>query len=130
MDWRSAALIAAGVIGCGVALVHGLLVQRLMVKRLSALVSADGRTPAPVRRLIPLLLHFSTFNWFVGGLALIGVALWLGPEARVVTGVLVGSAFAFGAIGNAWATRGRHPGWALYAVAVGLIVFGVGAVGQ
>jgi hypothetical protein len=31
----------------------------------------------------------------------------------------------FGALGNLWATRGRHPGWMLMAAALILIVFGV-----
>jgi len=35
------------------------------------------------------------------------------------------SSYLFAAIGNCWATRGRHPGWMLYAVALVLIVYGV-----
>jgi hypothetical protein len=50
-------------------------------------------------------------------------------EARLATGLLVGSSYLFGALGNLWATRGRHPGWMLYAVALVLIVYGVGRAG-
>ena len=74
---------------------------------------------------MPLLLQFSTFNWLLGGLALIGAALWFGHEARLATGLLVGSSYLFGALGNLWGTRGRHPGWMLMAVALVLIVLGV-----
>jgi hypothetical protein len=72
-----------------------------------------------------MLLHFSTFNWFVGGLALIISARAFGQEARLVTGVLVGSSYLFGAVGNLWGTRGRHAGWVLYGIAVLLIAYGL-----
>src|SRR6266851_1026804 len=48
---------------------------------------------------------------------------------KLATGLLVGSSYLFGALGNLWATRGRHPGWMLYAVALVLIVYGVGRAG-
>ena len=112
-------------IGIGVASVHGVLVQRLMVRRVDALLRTEGRAPASVQRLIPLLLHFSTFNWLVGGLALIAAALWGGPDTRLAIGLLAGSSYLFGALGNLWGTRGRHPGWLLYAIAVALIAFGL-----
>jgi hypothetical protein len=84
-----------------------------------------GQLSGTIRRLVPLLLQFSTFNWFVGGLALVVAALALGPEAKLVTGVLVGSSYLVAALGNGWATRGRHPGWMLYAVALALIAYGL-----
>ena len=125
MNWQDLALGLAGVIGSGVALVHGVLTQRLMVEPFRAMAST-ARTPATIRRLVPGLLHFSTYNWFLGGLALMVAAAWLGPQARLATALLVGSSYLFGAAGNLWATRGRHPGWLLYAIALGLIVYGVG----
>lgn len=118
-------LVLAGVIGSGVAVIHGVLLQRHMVRPFSAFAASDTRVPGRTRRLAPALLHFSTFNWFIGGLALIAAAIWLQPEARLVTGVLVASSYLFGALGNLWATRGRHPGWILYVVALVLILFGV-----
>jgi hypothetical protein len=128
MDWREASLAMAGIIGSAVAVVHGILVQRLMVRPFEESFLADKRTAPSVRRLVPMLLHFSTFNWFLGGLAL-SAAVWLDQEARLATGLLVGSSYLFGALGNLWATRGRHPGWMLYAVALFLIAFGIGIVG-
>ena len=125
MDWQNAALAMAGVVGSGVAVVHGILVQRLMVKPFEELALADGRIGAPVRRLVPLLLHFSTIVWFLGGLALIGAARWLERDARLATGVFVGSLYLFGALGNLWGTRSLHPGWMLMTVALVLIVFGI-----
>ena len=77
MNLHDEALAAAGVIGSGVAVVHGVLTQRLMVAPFERL--ADGRLAKPIRRLVPALLHFSTFNWFFGGLALIVAAVASGP---------------------------------------------------
>jgi len=125
MNWQNAALAMAGVIGSGVAVVHGILVQRLMVKPFEELALADGRIGAPIRRLVPLLLHFSTISWFLGGLALIAAARWLERDARLATGVFVGSLYLFGALGNLWGTRGLHPGWMLMAVALVLIAIGI-----
>ena len=94
-----------------------------MVRRIAAL--DDKLLSAPLRKLAAGLLQFSTFNWFIGGLALIAAAAWFDSDGRPATGVLVGSSYLFGAIGNFWSTRGRHPGWMLYAVALLLIGFGV-----
>ena len=127
MDLHDGALAAAGVIGSGVAVVHGVLTQRLMVRPFQRI--ADGRISATARRLVPPLLHFTTFNWVLGGLALILAALAFGPQARLTTALLVGSSYLFGAVGNCWASRARHPGWMLYTVALVLIAYGVGGPG-
>ena len=125
MNWPNAALAMAGVIGSGVAVVHGILVQRLMVKPFEEFALADGRISARIRRLVPLLLHFSTISWFLGGLVLIAAARWSERDARLTIGVFVGSLYLFGALGNLWGTRGLHPGWMLMAVALVLIAFGI-----
>jgi len=125
MNWQDAALGMAGVIGSCVAVVHGILTQRLMVRPLEALFLADKRITAPIRRLVPLLLHFSTVSWFLGGLALIAASRWFESDARLATGLCVGGLYLYGALGNLWATRGRHPGWMLMAAALILIAFGV-----
>jgi hypothetical protein len=78
---------------------------------------------------VPGLLHFSTIVWFLGGLALIAAAFWFDRDARLATGLFVGSTYLFGALGNLWATRGRHPGWMLMAAALVLIAFAVGTSG-
>jgi hypothetical protein len=123
MDSHDVALALAGVIGSGVASVHGVLVQRLMIQPFLQL--AGGTIAPSIRRLVPLLLQFSTFNWFIGGIALIAAAFVLQRQARMATGLLVGSSYLFGALGNLWGTRGSHPGWALYAIASGLIAYGL-----
>lgn len=130
MNWHDVALGMAGIIGSGVAVVHGVLVQRLMVRPLQASILADKRFAAPVRKLVTPLLHFSTFSWFLGGLALIAAAAWLDREARLAAGLFVGALYVFGVVGNFWATRGRHPGWMLLAAALVLIVLGVSKSGM
>jgi hypothetical protein len=123
MNWQDAAFGMAGVIGSCVAVLHGILIQRLMVRPFEEFFLADKRMAASIRRMVPLLLHFSTISWFLGGLALIAAAIWFGHDARLATGLFVGSLYLFGALGNLWATRGRHPGWMLMAAALILIVF-------
>jgi len=125
MNWQTAALGLAGAIGSGVAVVHGVLTQRLMVQPFEALAQNDKRFSATIQRLIPVLLHFSTVAWFAGGIALIAAAIWFDPPARFATGLFVGGLYLFGVIGNVWGTRGRHPGWMLLAVALALIVFAI-----
>ena len=127
MTWQDAALSSAGLIGSGVAVVHGVLTQRLMIRPFEAL--AGPKVAMPIRRLVPLLLHFSTVSWFLGGLALIAAANGFGRDARLATAVCVGAGYLFGAAGNLWATRGRHPGWMLMALALVLIVLGAEPAG-
>jgi hypothetical protein len=127
MDWHDGALVLAGVIGSGVAIVHGVLVQRRMIEPLQDL--AATRISRSRRIMMAGLLHFSTFNWFVGGLALLGCAFAGRTEAKLATGLLVGSSYLYGALGNLWASRGRHPGWVLYAIALFLIAYSIGVVG-
>ena len=129
MTWQDAFLALAGMIGSGVAILHGVLLQRLMVRPLEALAIADRRTSATIRRLLAPVVHFSTYSWLLGGLALIASAIWFGHDARLTTGLLVGSLYLYGVVGNCWATRGRHPGWMLLAAALVLIALGIGTAG-
>lgn len=129
MTWQDVALGAGGAIGAGVAVVHGLLVQKLMVRPIDALLQEGGKASGTIRRLVPLLLHFSTIVWFTGGLALVyAVVAGLGREARLVAGLFVGVTYLLGAAGNLWGTRGRHPGGLLMALAFVLVVAGIAGV--
>ena len=47
IGWNDAALAAAGLIGSGVAVMHGVLVQRLMVTPIEALSTGATGCPAP-----------------------------------------------------------------------------------
>jgi hypothetical protein len=85
--------------------------------------AGDKRFRGPVGKLVPALLQFSTFAWFLGGVALVAAAGWMDGAGRVAISLFVGALFLFGAAGNLWATRGRHPGGLLMAAAVVLIAF-------
>jgi len=115
------ALAIAGVIGSAVAIVHGVLTQRLIVRPLEGV--AAPKLPRSTRQLAAMLLQFSTFNWFIGGLALIIAAFAFGRDVKLAVGLLVGSSYLYGAVGNFIATRGRHPGWIFYGVALALIAY-------
>ena len=122
MSWQDIALVLAGAIGVAVAVIHGVLVHRHMVKPLQRLDAEESGMRTQTRGLLGTLAQFTTYNWFLGGTALIIAAFWLSHELKVAIGFLVGSSYFYGAAGNLWYTRGRHPGWLLYAVAVLLIV--------
>lgn len=122
MTWQSISLALAGLVGSITAIIHGVLTQRLMVAPIEKILAADKRFSATIRRLVPALLHVSTAAWFTGGLVLIAAAFYADPGARLASAVLVGSLYLYAALGNAWATRGRHPGWMLMTLALGLIV--------
>jgi hypothetical protein len=129
MSWQDLALIAAGVIGSVVAVIHGTLVQRRMIAPLRQHLATDPRLGGALGKLVPLLLQFSTYAWLLGGLALIAAPFWAGREGKLATGILVGAMYLFAAIGNGSATRWRHPGWMLMAIALVLILFGMSGHG-
>ena len=117
------ALVGAGVIGGTAAIIHGVLTQRFIVRPFQSLAAAS--IAAPIRRLQLMLLQFSTFSWLSGGIALVVAGVALDREAQIATGLIVGSAYMFAVAGNCWATRGRHPGWMIYGVALLLIGYGL-----
>ena len=125
MTWQDAFLALAGLIGGSTAVVHGVLIQRHVVRPYGTFLATAPKTSTAIRRITPLLVQFSTFAWLLGGLALIAAACWFEPQARLVTGLLVGGLYLFGALGNYWATSGRHPGWMLMAAALVLIAAGL-----
>lgn len=119
MNSFSWAFVAAGFLGIFVAIFHGIVTQKRMI---TPILNAT-QFPQSTRRLVPLLLHFTTLCWFLGGAALIATPFFPNTASVLTTAVCVGGFYAFGAIGNFWGTRGRHPGWVLLAIAVALIAY-------
>lgn len=118
------ALIGAGIIGVVTALLHGVVMQRYMVRPLMKSVRTDRQISAATRRLISPLLHVSTLTWLLVGVLLI----WAGARA---TGeprwIAAGSGFAiygYAAVANFIAVRALHPGWILMSIAVLLTAAG------
>lgn len=127
MDWNSIALTAAGVIGGGTAVIHGVVMQRIIIRPIEADIAANGRISGTLQKLIALLLHVSTFNWLLSGIALIAAAIWFEHDVRLMVGLLAGSSFLYGAIIAFWSIRRAHPGGILMSAACILIVLGLTA---
>ena len=125
---QNIALSLAGLIGATTAIFHGIVTHRLIVKPIDRRVAADAGVSMTIRRIVPPLLQYSTYSWLVGGIALVIAANVARAETRLWISLLVGSMFLYGAVVNCWATRGRHPGWILMAVAVALIAVDVATI--
>lgn len=123
-NWQDTALISAGVLGALVAVIHGYVMQRLLVRPLEELVGKDQSLRSSSKRLLSPLLHVSTLNWFVCGASLIWAGMRFEGEARAVISASAAIIYGYAAVLNARATRGRHPGWILMAISVALIFAG------
>ena len=119
---QHAELALAGLIGGATAIFHGIVTHRLMVGPIDRRIADSAGVSMTIRRIVPPLLQYSTYSWLVGGIAMVIAANVAGAETRLWISLLVGSMFLYAAVANAWATRGRHPGWMLMAAAVSLIV--------
>lgn len=119
---QHAELALAGLIGGATAIFHGIVTHRLMVRPINRRLADSAGVSMTIRRIVPPLLQYSTYSWLVGGIAMVIAANVAGAETRLWISLLVGSMFLYAAVANAWATRGRHPGWMLMAAAVALIV--------
>ena len=114
-------LVSAGIIGISVAIFHGVLMQKLMINPI--LASSYGRQMrAEVRKLLPLLLHFSSVFWLFAGIALAVAPYLFDQTTRYTVCVFSICFYLYGAIGNCWGTGGRHPGWVLLSVSIILIL--------
>lgn len=111
------ALFAAGLIGIVVSLVHG----RIGATRL--LPPIQGVSQAQ-KRVLEAVFQLSTLYWFAGGLILIMVPVLPEYLPRGFAAYCVAFLYASGAVGNFWATKGRHIGWALLTIAAVLAIFG------
>ncbi len=127
MDMQNIPLSLAGLIGAITAIIKVILTQRLIVSPIDRRLADDSGVSLTIRRIVPPLLQYSTCSWLTGGMALIIAANVADPETRLGVGLLVGGMYLYGAIANCWATRGRHPGWMLMALAVALIAVNLAA---
>jgi hypothetical protein len=108
----------AGLLALAAAIVHGVLGETKVFPRVRI-------EPERARRLIRLVWQGMTVAWISLAILLIA-APKLGSEAArtwIIAMSIV--AFGFGAIGNAWATRGRFFGWVVLIVVVGLAAAGL-----
>jgi hypothetical protein len=114
---RDLLLQCSGVAAIAVALIHGVLGET----RVFAHATIE---PPRLRLLLRLVWQAGTVAWIGGGVLLIA-APWMASEpARHWIVATLGAVFAFGALANAWAMRGRHFGWIALSAVVVLAVAG------
>ncbi|MEM8755479.1 MAG: hypothetical protein AAGF90_21135 [Pseudomonadota bacterium] len=112
---------AAGALGMAIAVVHGYLGDTLVVRQ-----AASG--PETAFRVMRAIMFLSAVYWFVAGAALMAASLLAPPQIASWMAWGGGALFLSGAVGNLWATRGGHFGWALLAVATLLAWGGAAAL--
>ena len=123
-DPKNFALLGAGIFGSVTAIAHGFVMQRRVVTPLLDAIRGDRRISRPVMRLLAPLLHASTLSWFTIGALLMWAGVRATGEPRSIicaTGVVT---YAYATFANLIATKGRHYGWLLMAVATFLTIFG------
>jgi hypothetical protein len=114
---RDLLLQCSGLAAIAVALVHGVLGETKVFPRVTI-------QPARLRTLIRLVWQAGTVAWIGGGVLLLAAPLMSSEPARHWIVVTLACVFAFGALCNAGATRGRHFGWMALSGVVALAVAG------
>jgi hypothetical protein len=114
---RDVLLQCSGAVAILVALIHGVLGETKVFARATI-------EPPRLRTLIRLVWQAGTVAWIGGGVLLIA-APWMASEpARHWIVVTTAVVFAFAALCNAWALRGRHVGWVMLSAVVAMAVAG------
>ena len=109
-------LQAAGVLAIFSALGHGFLGDKT--------VREIDIEPRNLKNFIRLCFLFGTLGWVAGGVIFLTMPLFSSTEALVLVAI-IGPIYGFGALVNFWFTRGRHLGWVMLTVVVGLAVLGI-----
>jgi hypothetical protein len=114
---RDLLLQCSGLAAIAAAIIHGVIGEIKVFPRVTI-------EPARLRTLFRLVWQASTVAWIGGGVLLIGAPLMASEPARHWIVATLACVFAFGALGNAVATRGRHFGWMALGAVVALAVAG------
>jgi hypothetical protein len=114
---RDLLLQSSGLAAIAAALIHGVLGETKVFVRATI-------EPKRLRNLIRLVWQAGTVAWIGGGVLLIAAPWMASDPARHWIIVTFGCVFGFGALANAWATRGRHFGWMVLSAVVALAVAG------
>jgi hypothetical protein len=114
---RDLLLQFSGLAAIAAALIHGVIGETRIFPRATI-------EPPRLRTLIRLVWQAGTVAWIGGGVLLVAAPLMASEPARHWIVVTLACVFAFGALGNAIATRGRHFGWMALSAVVALAVAG------
>lgn len=114
---RDLAMQAAGGLGILAAVIHGVLGETKVFARATI-------EPARTRLLIRLVWQCGVVAWIAFGVLLVATP-HMGSEAarHWIAGAAIAT-YGAAAIGNAWATRGRHFGWMVLTAVSALAVAG------
>ena len=110
-------IYAAGGLGMIIAVVHGYIGEVKVV----APVTGINRS---AKRVLSAVMFLSAIYWFAAGALLVVAPLILESDAKRLAAFFVGTIYLSGALANFWATRGRHFGWMLLAIATALAWLG------
>jgi hypothetical protein len=115
---RNLFLFASGTLGLVASVVHGVLSETWVFKRVRI-------EPEQLRALVRGVWHCSTVDW-AGVAVLLIAAPWMGSQMarNFIVGVAV-VVYGYAAIVNAWTLQFRGFGWALLAGVVALAVAGL-----
>ena len=114
---RDLLLQCAGAATIAVAVIHGVIGE-------TKVFTHARIEPERLRTLIRLVWQASAVAWAGAGVLLIAAPSMASDHARhwiVITSACV---LGFGALGNAWASRGRHFGWMALAAVVAMAAAG------
>jgi hypothetical protein len=114
---RDLLLQCSGLAAVAVAVIHGILGETKVFAHATI-------EPVRLRTLIRLVWQASTAAWIGGGVLLIAAPAMASEPARHWIVATLACVFAFAALANALATRGRHFGWMVLSAVVALAVAG------
>jgi hypothetical protein len=114
---RDILLQCAGALAIVAALIHGILSETKIFPRVTI-------EPQRLRTLFRFVWQTPTVTWIACGVLLIALPSFASEPARHWTVVTFAVVFAFGAIGNAVGTRGKHFGWMVLSAVAALAVAG------
>ncbi|MEL6792241.1 MAG: hypothetical protein AAFU55_02650 [Pseudomonadota bacterium] len=112
------ALQIAGLSGAGIAVVHAWLGDARVV------TPFRSGAPDPAFRVMRAIMALSGLYWLALGCALIAAPYFASEAELRVLALVAAFAYATGAIGNAWAMRGRHFGAYLLLAPTTLALYG------
>src|SRR5215831_4354985 len=114
---RDILLQCSGLAAIAAALIHGYLGEFKVFPKMTI-------EPARLRTLIRAVWQAGTVAWIGGGVLLLAAPSMDSEAARHWIIITFAVVFAFAALGNAWALRGRHFGWMAISAVVALAVAG------
>jgi hypothetical protein len=112
------AIQAAGILAIVVGIIHGVLGE-------TKVFSKANIEPAWAKRMIRLVWLASAVSWVGGGLILLAMPFVTSNGVRAWIILVLVLVYVAAAVGNAWATRGRHIGWKLLTGVVVLALIGI-----